>query len=136
MAKFTTGSDKPLIIVETMVNGKGPFNFVVDTGASHTVITNQTAQRLGIPNARVGCCGSAPGRTAQGAGGAVAAQTTTLESIKVGDVEEEDIEVAIIDLTNISTVVGQTLDGIIGKTFMQDYKVIIDYPKQEILFEK
>ena len=84
-----------------MVNGKGPFNFVVDTGASHTVITNQTAQKLGIPNTEIGWCRSAPGRPAQGAGGAVTAQTTTLESTKVGDVEEEDIEVAIKELKSV-----------------------------------
>jgi clan AA aspartic protease (TIGR02281 family) len=136
ITKFTIGPEKPLIIVETTVNGKGPFNFVVDTGASHTVITNQTAQKLGIALQQAGCCGPTPGRSAQGAGGPVAARTTTLESIRVGDVEVKDIEAAIVDLTNVSAALGQALDGIIGKSFMKDFKVIIDYPKQEILFEK
>ncbi len=136
MTKFTIGPEKPLIIVETMVNGKGPFNFVVDTGASHTVITNQTAQKLGISLQQAGCCGPTPGRSGQGAGGPVAARTTTLESIRVGDIEVKDVEAAIVDLTNVSAALGQALDGIIGKSFMKDFKVVIDYPKQEILFEK
>lgn len=136
MTKFTVGPEKPLITVETMVNGKGPFNFVVDTGASHTVITNQTAKKLGISLQETGCCESTRGRSAQGAGGVVAARTTTVDSIRVGDTEEKDIEVAIIDLTDLSTTLKQTLDGIIGKNFMKNYRVIIDYPNQEIHFEK
>jgi len=136
MTKFTVGPEKPLITVETMVNGKGPFNFVVDTGASHSAIANQTAQKIGISLQETGCCESTRGRNAQGAGGAVAARTTTVDSIRVGDTEVKDVEVAIIDLTSLSTALQQTLDGIIGKNFMKDYRVIIDYPKQEIYFEK
>jgi hypothetical protein len=30
--------DGYLMIVQTMVNGAGPFNFLLDTGATHTVI--------------------------------------------------------------------------------------------------
>jgi clan AA aspartic protease (TIGR02281 family) len=136
MTKFTLGPEKPIIFVETMVNGKGPFNFVVDTGASHSVITNQTAEKIGIPLEGAECCESMHGRSALGAGGVVAARTTTVDSIRVSDVEVKDIEVAIADLTNISTALQQTLDGIIGRNFMQGFRVIIDYPKQEILFEK
>ncbi len=135
MTKFTVGPEKPLIIVEAMVNGKGPFSFVVDTGASHSVLSSQTAERLGLLE-EAGCCGSVSGRGAQGAGGAVAARATTVESLRVGDVEEKDIEVAIMDLMNVSRAVEQKLDGIIGRNFMQGYRVIIDYPRQEIFFEK
>ena len=135
MTKFTVGPEKPLITVETMVNGKGPFNFIIDTGASHSVLSSQTAEKLGLLQ-EAGCCEAMHGRSAQGAGGTVAARTTTVESLRIGDVEAKDIEVAIVDLTNISRTVKQTLDGIIGKNFMQDYKVVIDYPKQEISFEK
>ena len=136
VTKFTVGPEKPLITVETMVNGKGPFSFIVDTGASHSVISNQTAAKLGILLEEAGCCEATRGRSAQGANGAVAARTTTVDSLKVGDVESRNIEVAIVDLTNLSRTLQQTLDGIIGKNFMQNYKVIIDYPKQEIYFEK
>jgi clan AA aspartic protease (TIGR02281 family) len=136
MVKFTVGPEKPLITVEAMVNGKGPFSFIVDTGASHSVLSNQTAEKLGIPLQEAGCYEATRGRSALGAGGAVAARTATVDSLKVGDAEARNIEVAIIDLTNLSNTVKQRLDGIIGKNFMKDYKVIIDYPKQELTFEK
>jgi clan AA aspartic protease (TIGR02281 family) len=132
MTKFRISEcGKRIITVDTMVNGKGPFNFAVDTGASHTVISNQAAEKLGLNNSSPGCCESAT-RSAQGAGGPVAARATTVESVKVGDIEAKNVEVALVDLTSLS----KTWDGIIGYTFMKDYKVVIDYPRQEISFEK
>lgn len=133
MTKFRISeSGKRIITVDTMVNGKGPFNFVVDTGASHTVISNQTAEKLGLDTTSLGCCESTTGRSAQGAGGPVAARSTTVESVEVGDVEVKNVEVALIDLTSLD----RNWDGIIGYTFMKDYRVVIDYPRQEISFEK
>jgi clan AA aspartic protease (TIGR02281 family) len=114
------------------VNGKGPFNFVVDTGASHTVISNQTAEKLGLQAGSPGCCGQGTGRSAQGAGGPVAARATTVESVEVGDTKVKNVEVALIDLTHLDV----NWDGIIGYTFMKDYRVVIDYPRREISFEK
>jgi len=42
-------SDKYLMIVPTMVNGAGPFNFLLDTGATHTVIDPALARQLQLP---------------------------------------------------------------------------------------
>jgi len=131
MSKFRIESGKPIITVDTIVNGEGPFNFVVDTGASHTVISNQTAEKLGLNENSPGCCESAE-LSAQGAAGPVAARTTTVKSIRVGDIEVNNIEVALIDLTSLS----KNWDGIIGYTFMKNYRVVIDYPKQQISFKK
>jgi clan AA aspartic protease (TIGR02281 family) len=131
VTKFRIESGKPIITVDTIVNGKGPFSFVVDTGASHTVISNQTAEKLGLNENSPGCC-EAAGRSAQGAGGPVAARTTTVESVRVEDVEVKNLEVALIDLTSLS----KNWDGIIGYTFMKNYRVVIDYPRQQISFEK
>jgi clan AA aspartic protease (TIGR02281 family) len=131
VTKFRIESGKPIITVDTIVNGKGPFSFVVDTGASHTVISNQTAEKLGLNENSPGCC-EAAGQSAQGAGGPVAARTATVESVRVEDVEVKNLEVALIDLTSLS----KDWNGIIGYTFMKNYKVVIDYPRQQISFEK
>ena len=135
ITKFTVGPEKPLITVETMVNGEGPFSFIVDTGASHSVISTHTAEKLGLID-RASDCELLHERSAQGAGDAVAARMTTTESLRAGDTESRNVEAAIVDLTSLSRTLQQTLDGIIGKNFMQNYKVIIDYPSQELYFEK
>jgi len=57
--------------------------------------------------------------------------------MKVDDVEAKDIKVGILDLSNMSKCgcMGD-FGGIIGYNFVKDYRVLIDYPKQEIFFKK
>ena len=122
--------DKPIIIVKAKVNGKGPFNFAVDTGASVTVISRQTAEKLAISEnpstpKKGHCCG-----------GEIDMSPITVESVQVGDVEAKNIPAALMDLSTISKCVGTDLEGIIGHSFMKDYRVVIDYPNNVISFEK
>ena len=60
-----------------------------------------------------------------------------VESIKVADVEARDLQVGVLDLSSVAKCgcIGD-FGGIIGYNFVKDYKVVIDYPKQEISFEK
>jgi hypothetical protein len=61
---------------------------------------------------------------------------TTVESVRVGNVEAKKLTVAIMDLSTISKCIKIQLAGIIGYNFMKDYRVIIDYPNKQISFEK
>jgi clan AA aspartic protease (TIGR02281 family) len=129
--KFSlVGSDKPIIIVKTKVNGKGPFNFAVDTGASVTALSKQLAQSLEISenkgNLKKGhsCCGE------------IDAAMASIKSVEVGDTEVRDIQVALMDLTSFSKMLKIDLAGIIGYSFMKNYKVSIDYPNTQIFFQK
>jgi len=124
------GSDKPIILVDAKVNGKGPFNFAVDTGASGTVISKQTAEALGVSQ------NEATPKKGHCCGGEMDASLVTVKSVEVGDIKVRDIQVAIMDLSAISKAVGTNLEGIIGYNFMKDYQVIIDYPNNRISFEK
>ncbi len=128
---YITNPERPIITVKGTINGKGPFNFIFDTGASMTVIEKQTAEKLGLSGKAQAT------RNALGAGGALVATTLTVESIKVDDVEAKDIQVGVLDLSNVSKCgcIGE-LGGIIGYNFVKDYRVLIDYPKQEISFER
>jgi len=123
---------KPIIILKAEVNGSEPLDFALDTGASATVLSIQTAEKLGIdiktlPEEKE-CCGCS--------GDQMQARLASVKSIRVGDAEAKDVEVAIIDLSNISKAVGIELAGIIGYTFMKDYRVVVDYPNESIAFEK
>jgi len=124
--------DKPIIILKAEVNGSEPLDFALDTGASTTVLSTQTAEKLGInvetlPKEKE-CCGCSGGR--------MEARMGSVKTIRVGDAEARDVDVAIMDLTNISKAVGIELAGIIGYTFMKDYRVVVDYPNERIFFER
>ena len=49
-ARIRHGADgSTLVIVDLTINGKGPYPFALDTGASLSLIDLQLAQRLGLP---------------------------------------------------------------------------------------
>jgi predicted aspartyl protease len=128
--KFKLAGKEPIIVVKASVNRKGPYDFAVDTGASSTVLSKQTAQELNVtknpstPKKGHGCCGP------------VDLSMTTVESVRVGNAEAKKLAVAIMDLSTISKCIEIQLAGIIGYNFMKDYRVIIDYPNKQIAFEK
>jgi clan AA aspartic protease (TIGR02281 family) len=119
---------KPLIFIEVWVNNQGPFSFVVDTGATITVLSPETAQKVGLD------LSSGAKDTGHGAGGQVQVSLVSLESLRIGETEIKDLKAAIMDLTNLKQVLGY-LDGVIGYNFLSKFRVIIDYPKRVISFE-
>jgi predicted aspartyl protease len=122
--------DKPLIILETIVDNEGPFRFVLDTGAGATVITPALAEKLNIESDR----GQAP-RRATGAGGSLDVRLGRVKSIRVGETRVEDLAVVIMDLTGIGQAIEMEIDGIIGYNFLKTFRVSIDYPQQTVSFE-
>ena len=56
--------------------------------------------------------------------------------MKVGDVEAKNLQVGVLDLSHLmKSGCIEEFAGIIGYNFVKDYRVTIDYPKQEIIFE-
>jgi len=128
--KFTLVSDVNFIVVETEINEKGPFNFLVDTGATKTVVAKQIGQVFDLG-------GISHGRK-KALSGFFAGTTMILSkvrSVQVGKAKSTDVEVGVQDLS-LCDGVGVPLDGVLGYTFMKDYQVTINYPRREMSFEK
>jgi predicted aspartyl protease len=121
--------DKPLILLETMVNGKGPFRFVLDTGAGGTIISPELAKKLDIKSEK------RDGERAVGAGGNLDIQFGSLKSLAIGETQVKNLNVGIMDLTGISKAIETDIDGIVGYNFLTKFRVTIDYPKSTVTFE-
>lgn len=112
---------KPLILVEVYANGRGPFQFAIDTGTSTTAITPELAKQLGVTSAPIGA--------ATTGGAQVAVTAGILASFQVGGARIENTSVVVADFFKmLSDVVGTQLDGIVGYSFLRNYKVAFDYP--------
>lgn len=110
-----------ILVVPVTVNGKGPFHFILDTGAGITVITPQLAKTLALTTTQGGQIG--------GMGQAqLTMQQVTLDRVGFGDVERTGIETAIVPLPRTLTYQGAygTIDGILGYTFFKDYVLTFD----------
>jgi len=112
------------IIVEARVNRKLTAPLLLDTGASYTVLTKQTAQALGIPAIE-----RLPKQTFHTGGGVVLWPVTTLQSVRVGTAEVRDVEISI-DMD------GHLRMGLLGMTFLRHFKVIVDREQGQVRFER
>ncbi|HXM74279.1 MAG TPA: retropepsin-like aspartic protease, partial [Chthoniobacterales bacterium] len=112
---------KPLILVDIYANGRGPFQFAIDTGTSTTAITPELAKQLGIKSSPIG-----PVTTG---GAQIDVTAGKLQSFQVGGAKVDNMAVVVADFfAMLSSAIGAKLDGIVGYNFLRNYKVVIDYP--------
>ncbi len=116
----------PLVLVKVRVNGRGPYTFFVDTGATITVIGAPLARALHLPLL------DAPVR-AVGAGGRFDARAS-YAAIALGEMRQDRVLVGVVDLAQIRGAVGP-VDGVIGYNFLKPYRVVIDYPAHQLCLE-
>jgi predicted aspartyl protease len=113
------GAAQPLVLVPTSVNGRGPFDFILDTGAGTSLVSLDVAQQLAIPTEQV--------TAGTGAGGRVRLPVGTVESLAVGQARQEHVQVGMLDLSDLGRAVGARIDGDIGYNFLKRFRVTIDY---------
>lgn len=117
-----------LVFVKTKINGKGPFNMLLDTGSDISVVNLSVATGIGLPL-------GTRGQQVEGAGtGRSLFYKTKLTQVEVGDLVVRDISAGAIDLSKISQALRTTLDGVLGYNFLQGRVVQIDYPKRVLRF--
>jgi len=122
---------KNLIIVPLFINGKGPFNFILDTGVSMMIVTDSSIiDSLKLKHLR-------PIKIAGlGKGPDIDAQVTHEMSVVLGKAKIEHIPAAILneDLLGLSNYVGVKIHGLLGYYFFNSFVVSINYTSQSMRF--
>ena len=111
-----------LMIVEGHVNGEGPFRFLVDSGATSTVLSNSLIEELKIPiisTAVVKCVGGS---------GKTGAKLCKAEKLKIGDLQIDNLPVSSFD----NTIFAGLIDGVLSTADLADFLITLDYPDQKI----
>jgi predicted aspartyl protease len=106
------------LTVQVMINGKGPFDFVVDTGADRTVIADDVATALGMSLGKQ--------VNVEGVVRTIPAQTVRLESISVGPVERNDLVVPVLPRALLWA------SGYLGLDVIDGYRVTLDFKNHEL----
>ncbi len=109
-----------LIVIDVVVDGETK-PFILDTGASNTVIDKRAADPSAVEGVE-----QAVGLADCGAGN-MEAVMSTVKSLAVGDATVSDLRVAGIDLDGINEKIGARVAGILGYDFLSRFRVTIDY---------
>jgi clan AA aspartic protease (TIGR02281 family) len=115
-----------VVVIEATLNKKTAAKFVVDTGASYTMISSAVAKELDIDteqNRR-----TAPFQTANGV---IQAPLVSLESISVGGMEIRNLTAAVHDVLSDSRIA-----GLLGLNFLSNFRMDIDTQKGVLHLEK
>jgi clan AA aspartic protease (TIGR02281 family) len=103
-----------LLVAEVILNGRLKQYFIVDTGASFTLINRPTARELGITIDE-----NTPFIPIFTASSLIFTPLVTLQSIRVGEAEVENVDVLIHDMPSDSA-------GLLGNSFLNKFRVTLD----------
>jgi len=107
------------ILVYAVLNHKEQATLLVDTGATHTLLTPETAKRVGVSPAA-----DAPKRTTTVVGGRkVEFPLVHLSALTVGDARIENLQVGVL----ASFPNAPLVDGILGASFLSHFTMTLDY---------
>ena len=113
------------ILIGARINGGPEQKFVVDTGASQTVIDKTLAQTIGPQNLST--------FTVTAGSKAVPLGYLSIQKIQIGDLTMENIPALVADLASFKATLGQRPAGLIGTSFLKRFAVTIDYRDRKIV---
>jgi predicted aspartyl protease len=117
---------------EVQVEGvRKPFNFIIDTGASISVVSEKMMELDEMSNFKQ----PARMRVYGAAGVADGVQTLILPRILLGPHAREKVDVAVLDLEPVNETTGFVQSGIIGGNFLRYFRVTFDFKRSIIRLE-
>ena len=101
------------MVVPVMLNGKGPFGFVVDTGANRTVVSTEAAAACALPPA---------GRAdVHGIAGAESAALASVRRLAVGSVASQNLILPVLARDRLGA------DGLLGVDILKGRRMSLDF---------
>ncbi|KWV91022.1 aspartyl protease family protein [Erythrobacter sp. YT30] len=109
------------LTIPVMIEGAGPFDFMIDTGSQATAVTHQINEGLSLtPLGTATLIGMASRRPVS---------VVEVNNLTVGSYTIEDLEAPVLDRQHVGA------DGIIGLDSLQDFRVLMDFRDETIALE-
>jgi len=115
------------LMVPVYVNGEGPLDFVLDTGATFTCVSEQTAERLALPERHATGVGV-------GVGGTGRLRLVQIDSLRLGGAVAADLPACRLDLSHAEAL-GIGLDGLLGLNFLSNFLLTVDFEREVVRLE-
>ncbi|CAM2155409.1 PDZ domain-containing protein [Pararobbsia alpina] len=133
--KPSIGEKLPLSIVDNrpfvdvMVDGKGPFGFILDTGSSDTTVSTALATRLKLP-ALKSDSGTGAGEQP------LEFQTVRVRALSLGPIHMHDLDTPAMNTDQLRRVIGfGRFDGVIGFGVFEHRVVTLDAAAKQAVIE-
>jgi len=118
-ATLGTGADlSGRVTAPVRVNGQGPFDFVIDTGANRTVVSSELAAALQLPDA-----GAA---SIHGIAGVEPARTALVRLLEVDAVASHGLQAPTLSRARLGA------DGLLGVDVLRGRRVTIDFRHDQL----
>jgi len=111
-----------LIFTSVMINGKGPYEFAIDTGASQVVLSEKVAGQLGLKPL------TSTVMHGVGGGGKIDTKLYSVDEVSIGDVKIKKVPVGTFN----DPLVTQLADGILGTALLSDFILTVNYPASQL----
>jgi predicted aspartyl protease len=119
--------DSSIVLVPVIVDGQGPFTFILDTGADDVILDSSLARKLAL---RVS------GDARQGTIlGAWEPDRSMAKSLQLGPEQMQDAPVLLTDLSGLRSQV-PGVQGILGQSFLSHFNYLLDYQNRSLRFEQ
>lgn len=112
-----------LLAVPVFINGRGPWDFVVDTGTNQTVIDRALAATLQVK--------ASANVTLHALAGSESVASTRADSISVGEGEVPNLEILVGEIKTLKKVDGR-LRGILGLDYLYHFAFSLDYEHMQL----
>ncbi|HEX6133363.1 MAG TPA: retropepsin-like aspartic protease [Longimicrobiales bacterium] len=116
------GTGGAALMVPLRINGRGPFDFILDTGATITCVDESLAIELALPEVRGGIGVGA------GVGGRGALRLVTLDSLTLGHATAFELDACVVDLEHLAGL-DLDVDGLVGLNFLRQFHVTLDFER-------
>lgn len=123
------GQGGAALMVPVRINGEGPYQFILDTGATITCVDEPLAASLALPEVR-GVMG-----TAAGVGGQGDVRLVSVDSLSIGAVRAHELQACVVDLEHLGGM-GLELDGLIGLNVLSQFRVTLDFERNIVTLSK
>lgn len=115
-------------IVTVMINGKGPYNLILDTGSPTLALRPDIANELNLPKGTV--VGT---EFARSIGGVDTVSFRHIRQMFLGEVEFQNLDAKLVDLPADYLGSAIRIDGLLGLRVFSQLLLTIDYPNSQII---
>lgn len=123
--RFTL-DEEGAVVVSVQIGAAGSFQFLLDSGSSHTAVTPETAARLGARPVAKAEVVSAAGRCM--------AAVAPLGRVTLGTASIDGLLATITDAAQLARA-GRHLDGVLGQDFLRHFVYTIDYRRRRLTWD-